>query len=199
MNNFKDKPRRPKLTLPEAEAELLKSEYERANVILEYGSGGSTIIAGELGKRVFSVESDKQWAHMMQNWIDANPVSGDVRIVCSNIGPTKQWGHPVDDRAWNRFPSYPLEVWGLPEFEHPEAVLVDGRFRVGCALACAYRINRPITLCFDDYANREQYHVVEQFIGAPVDIIGRMARFELVPQPIPPEKLLEIIRLMHLS
>ena len=32
--------KRPDLTMPEAEAELLRQHYEEADVILEYGSGG---------------------------------------------------------------------------------------------------------------------------------------------------------------
>ena len=43
---------RPFLTLPEAEAEALAAAYARADVILEYGSGGSTALALDLGKFV---------------------------------------------------------------------------------------------------------------------------------------------------
>jgi hypothetical protein len=59
---------RPELTLPEAEAATIRAAYERAGVILEYGSGGSTVLGAELGKRVLSVESDKAWAQMMRDW-----------------------------------------------------------------------------------------------------------------------------------
>lgn len=187
---------RPELTLPEAEAVLLSAGYARADVILEYGSGGSTVLGAELGKRVFSVESDKNWAQMMRDWFAANPATGEVDIIWSDIGPTKEWGHPVDERGWKRFARYPLEVWDLDEFEHPDVVLVDGRFRVGCALAAAYRITRPVTLYFDDYVNRARFHEVEEFIGAPVEIAGRMARFEMKPTPVPPDRLLRVVQLM---
>jgi hypothetical protein len=36
----------PKLTLPPAEADAVRLAYGQARVILEYGSGGSTLIAG---------------------------------------------------------------------------------------------------------------------------------------------------------
>ena len=52
---------RPELTLPEAEAALLRETYDRAGVILEYGSGGSTVLAAEQpGKTVPSVESSNE-------------------------------------------------------------------------------------------------------------------------------------------
>jgi hypothetical protein len=113
--------------------------------------------------------------------------------VLADIGPTKEWGHPVDDRAWKRFARYPLEVWDMPDFAHPDVVLVDGRFRVGCALAAAFRITRPTALFFDDYANRrDRFAELEGFIGAPVRIVGRMAQFDLVPQAVPAARLLRI-------
>jgi len=187
---------RPELTMPEAEAILLRDIYAGADVILEYGSGGSTVMAAEMGKHVTAVESDKAWAQMMRAWFDANPPTGKVDIVWSDIGPTKEWGHPVDDSAWKRFARYPLEVWDLPDLAHPDVILVDGRFRTGCALASAFRITRPVTLCFDDYTNRPRHHEVEEFLGAPAQIAGRMARFALHPMPVPADRLLRVIQLM---
>ena len=190
---------RPELTLPPEEAALLREVNERAEVILEYGSGGSTVMASEMpGKAVWSVESDQAWAQMMRGWLAANPPaeSTEVDVVWSDIGPTKEWGHPVDHFEWVRFARYPLEVWDLKGFRHPDVVLVDGRFRQGCALAAAFRATRPLDLYFDDYTRREHYHVFEQFLGTP-EITGRMAHFHVNPQPIPAERLLKIIQLMQ--
>ncbi|MHA6323603.1 hypothetical protein [Roseivivax sp. CAU 1753] len=189
---------RPELTLPEAEAALVHAEYARASVILEYGSGGSTVMAAEMpGKRVFSVESDRAWAGMMRGWFAEHaPAQGsEVDVIWSDIGATKEWGHPVDESEWKRYPRYPLEVWGLTEFRQPDVVLVDGRFRQGCALAAKYMARAPVTLLFDDYVHRKHYHQVEAFLGQP-QITGRMARFDVTPEPIPPDRLLRIMQLM---
>lgn len=190
---------RPELTMPEAEATLLRAAYERAGVILEYGSGGSTVMAAEMpGKTVFSVESDRDWAQMMRGWFADNPpVAGsDVDVIWSDIGPTKEWGHPVDGTEWRRFARYPLEVWGMSHFRQPDVVLVDGRFRQGCALACAFMSKAPLELYFDDYVQRKHYHKVEEILGPP-EITGRMAFWHVSPQPIPPERLMWVIRLMQ--
>lgn len=187
---------RPALTMPEAEAALIRTAYAQADVILEFGSGGSTVLAAEMGKRVTSVESDKAWAQMMRDWFAAHPSAGQVDIIWSDIGPTKEWGHPVDDSGWAGFARYPLAVWDLPGFTHPDVVLVDGRFRMGCALATAFRITRPIPLYYDDYANRPRHHQIETFLGAPTKIVGRMARFDVNPMPVPAERLLQVFHLM---
>lgn len=187
---------RPELTLPEAEAAVLRDAYAAADVILEYGSGGSTVMAAELGKHVLSVESDKAWAQMMRDWFAAHPPAGSVEILWSDIGATKEWGRPVDETKWKNFVRYPLDVWDNPGFRHPDVVLVDGRFRMGCALATAFRINRPIPLYYDDYANRERHHQIESFLGAPAAITGRMARFDLIPMPVPADRLVQVIQMM---
>lgn len=190
---------RPELTLPEAEAAALTEAYAAADVILEYGSGGSTVLAAEMpGKRVTSVESDPDWAAKMHRWFDHNPPARDSRVdvLWSNIGKTKMWGHPVDQSEWARFPRYPLGVWMRADFVPPDVVFVDGRFRVGCALASAYLTEKPITLLFDDFVPRTAYHKVQDYLG-PATLIGRMARFDITPQPIPKEHWLRLTQFMY--
>ncbi|MFU8776780.1 MAG: hypothetical protein ACNA7M_03830 [Roseovarius sp.] len=190
---------RPDLTLPAAEAAHLREVYARARVILEYGSGGSTVVAAEIAdKRVFSVESDQAWAEMMRGWFAQNPpaVGTEVDVIWSDIGPTKEWGFPRGSSGWKTYAQYPLKVWDMAGFAQPDVVLVDGRFRTGCAVAAALRTVRPVTLLFDDYAPRKHYHRVEDFIGAPRRMIGRMAEFEVTPMALRPEDLLTIIEMM---
>lgn len=191
-----DRLQRPELTLPPAEAELVRADYAAAGVILEYGSGGSTVMAAEMpGKRVTSVESDPDWAQMMRDWFAANPPASPVRVVHADIGPTKEWGHPRTHHGWRRYAAYPLGAWEDPGTGQPDVVLVDGRFRVGCALATAFRTTGPLVLLFDDYTERDQYHEVEDYLGTP-RITGRMARFEVTPQPVPADRLLRVVQLM---
>ena len=184
------------MTFPAPEADALRMAYEEASVILEYGSGGSTVMAGDMpGKQVFSVESDAAWADGMSAWFAANPPVSPVVVHHADIGPTKDWGHPRTNDGWRRYAAYPLGIWDRADFVHPDVVLVDGRFRAGCALATAFRISRPVTLLFDDYKHRDQYHEVEDFLGTPI-MIGRMGVFDVKPTPVPAERLLDLIRMM---
>ncbi|SLN13552.1 hypothetical protein PEL8287_00534 [Roseovarius litorisediminis] len=190
---------RPEMIMPEAEANALRVAYAAADVILEYGAGGSTIMAAEMpGKRIFSVESDKDWAMMMRDWFAQTAPAKDtqVDVIWADIGPTKAWGHPVDHSGWQQYARYPLGVWNLPEFLQPDVVLVDGRFRPGCAIATALRTTKPVTMLVDDYKRRKQYHRIESFLGAPRRLIGRMAEFEVTPMPVPADRLLNIIEMM---
>lgn len=189
-------PARPELTFPPAEAAEVRAAYEGARAILEYGSGGSTVMAAEMpGRRVTAVESDRAWALGMRAWFRENPPAegSEVEILWSDIGPTKEWGHPADETGWKRWARYPLKVW--ERGVDPDVVLVDGRFRVGCALAALFRARRPFRLLFDDYAPRQHYHVAAEYLGRP-RMAGRMAVWEVEPKPVPPERLLQIVTLM---
>jgi len=184
---------RPTLTLPPAEAEAVRTVYEAADVILEYGSGGSTALAAQMpGKTVFSVESDADWLQGMHDWFAANPPVCDLHLHHGNIGPTKEWGAPAREGSFRRWPSYPIEVWDRDDFRHPDVVLVDGRFRAACFLTTLFRIARPVTLLWDDYVGRKPYHEMEDF-AAPSALVGRMAVFELHPTAIPADKLGQIV------
>lgn len=182
-------PQRPVLTLPPAEAEALRAAYAAADVILEYGSGGSTALAAEMpGKTVFSVESDAAWLAGMQGWFTAHPPRARLHLHHGHIGPTREWGYPKSDASFRRWSSYPVSVWDLPEFQHPDVVLIDGRFRAACFLTTLFRITRPVRVLWDDYAGRPEYHAMEAFCPR-AEMIGRMAVFDAHPTQIPAEQL----------
>lgn len=184
---------RPELTFPPEEAAALRAAYGVARSVLEYGSGGSTVLAAELGANVWSVESDPDWACGLQGWLDAHPLTGRAQVLHVDIGPTRDWGHPVDTAGFRAWPDYALKVWDSPGFAHPDVVLVDGRFRLACFLTTAYRISRPVTLFFDDYLNRKAYHRAEA-VCAPAAMIGRMARFDLTPVPLTQDHMRSYVR-----
>lgn len=169
------------LHMPAAESETVESEYTHANVILEYGSGGSTMLGASMpGKKVFSVESDPDWAKYMQTELNRNVLPSPAKLYYTDIGATGRWGCPLDDREWPKFHHYPLAIWDEPFFEHPDVVLIDGRFRAACFVTVFLRTPQPVTVLFDDYTVRPKYHVVEKF-AKPDRYVGRMAVFHLGP------------------
>lgn len=176
--------KRPELTLPPDEAECLRQAYAAAGTILEYGTGGSTIVAGELGRTIFAVESDAAWCAGLQRWFDANPPAGRVVLHHADIGPTGGWGTPTSAEAFGLYPGYAQSVWDRPDFQAPDTVMVDGRFRVACFATAFLRSEQPVTLLFDDYVERPHYHVVER-LAKPARFAGRMAVFALQPAALP--------------
>lgn len=179
----------PTLTLPPQEAEAVMAAYDRASVILEYGSGGSTILAASVAQRaVFSVESDAAWAKRLSLYLKQNPSPGRVHLHIVDIGKTAAWGKPVNDDGWRGYYHYPISVWDRPDFEAPDVVLIDGRFRAACFVTSVLRIRRKTVILWDDYLRRRSYHEVERWMK-PVSMHGRLARFEVEPMTLDPREM----------
>jgi hypothetical protein len=175
----------PHLTMPEDAASEVRASYAGSGVILEYGSGGSTVMAAQSATQVvFSVESDKAWLDKMQDWFDANPAPVPVVLHHGDVGPTRKWGMPANAALVEQWSSYPQSVWDRPDFQHPDVVLVDGRFRLACLLTTLFRITRPTRVLCDDYALRLAYHRIETLVGPP-QMSGRLAAFTFTPQILP--------------
>jgi hypothetical protein len=177
------------LTFPRREAGLVRRMYAAATNILEYGSGGSTLLGARLGKRIVSVESDRAWADRLQAELATFPAALVHHVY---IGPTEKWGMPSRPRYHGRFHRYALSVWDLPDLGEPDLVLIDGRFRAACLAATMLRTRRPTTVLFDDYEDRPHYHGVEK-LARKEESVGRMARFTVTPGTIPAEMLTEVI------
>jgi hypothetical protein len=138
----------------------------------EYGCGSSTFwVAKNMSCNILSVDSSLEWVQKVQH-----AVMGRENIVVhhANVGNVGHLGRPIDYSCADNFPEYTDWIW---EQKHkPDVVLIDGRFRVCCFLTSLLRAETGTKIIFDDYENRNHYHVVERFIK-PVSLETRQALF----------------------
>lgn len=169
--------------MPEAAVARLRTLLTFTRGYLEYGSGGSTVMAGEM-KAPFtvSVESDGTWLEALRTALEGTP--GRRILLHADIGPTGEWGNPVSEQHWRRWQAYPLLGWKTCREQglSPDLVLIDGRFRVACLYATLLFAWPMTRILFDDYGDRPNYHRVETFLK-PVAMHDRMAEF-VVPSSI---------------
>ncbi|UEM40935.1 peptide-binding protein [Pectobacterium aquaticum] len=159
----------PKMIIPdmprmsEKETQLFEYYLKKATCYFEFGSGGSTKLAARNNVEVFGVESDKTWVETLKK--EVGPL---CKVEYVDIGPTKAWGYPVDNTHRKKFPHYSEAI-----LRHERAfnlILVDGRFRVACALNTIKHVlekKRDVadTVIFiHDFWNRPDYHVVLEFL-----------------------------------
>lgn len=183
----------PVLTFPPEVAEWVIDEYKNADVILEYGSGGSTVEASKMkNKTIFSVESDRAWSENMEAYFAQAKPPSLPKMHWADIGPTGAWGRPANARHYQKYWRYPTSVWDREDFVAPDVVLVDGRFRVACALTTMIRTPKEVTLLMDDYVGRRNYYVIEDFLDR-LETRGRMAKFKVKPTVLSPEDLSKFI------
>ena len=100
----------------------------------------------------YSVESDAEWHEKLKNsGIKANYITIDLNV--------SDFGYPganTDVNDWKKYiQSYKKEY-------NADIILIDGRFRVACALDIFSKIKNDTIVLIHDY-ERKKYHVLEQF------------------------------------
>lgn len=158
---------------------------EKSKCYLEYGSGGSTVLAARLNKPFVCIDTDRYFLEAVRRKI--GKLAPNQLLVHGNIGWTREFGCPVFKtpsasrrKKWKAYVEHPWQLIG-PRLL-PDLVMVDGRFRVAAALtSCAHLTNSPESLIVvDDYLTRPYYHVIEKYLRL-VGIRGSMA----ILQPSP--------------
>jgi hypothetical protein len=172
--------------MPQPCIDYLAACLETSASFLEYGAGGSTVLAHSLQTpQIRTIESDARWLEgVMQTAEGLLPrYTGRYTGTHVNIGTVGDWGHPTDNSRHMDYWRYPATPW-LEVAGHapPDLVLIDGRFRVACCLMTLIYAQPGTKILFDDYRPREHYHIVERFMQ-PVDQIGRMAIFMTPDRP----------------
>jgi len=188
-----DIPQRPHME--QEGLELLTSRLKESTCFLEYGAGGSTVLAGEIGvSTIYSVESDRGFLDAVEGAVAETTAGATLVDHYVDIGPTVEWGNPKDSSKAASWPLYASSIWSRILGEgsaQPDLVLIDGRFRVACFLASLHFSKPGTTILFDDYHDRPNYHVVEKYLK-PVNRAGRMAEFKTEGAP-PPEAMVDLM------
>lgn len=149
---------------------LFLEKIATARRYLEFGSGASTALAARQGIPFTTVETDPSYLAAVKRKLVAAGTLDESKqtFLQGRIGLTEHWGAPLfrtpTPRRVERWRAYVDAPWaaGVPA---PDFILVDGRFRVGCALNAIRRLGgaRDWELWLDDYEGRDHYTVVNQF------------------------------------
>lgn len=175
--------------LDEGATEALLSHLGSAIFYMEFGAGGSTVLVGRNGLETISVESDPVFARAVRRRLAPGH---RVTLIDADIGLTAEWGFPLfKHRAaarlarWHRYIDRPFAL-AEQRGVFPDFVLVDGRFRVACALETARRAvagGQCATIMIDDYEGRAHYRQLETYLGPPRRA-GRAALFDVGSAPL---------------
>jgi hypothetical protein len=172
--------------LDEEGGRYFKERITRTRIYLEYGSGGSTIWAYKATKVMVSVDSDARFIEAvkrkLENIIEPH---AEATLIVSNIGFSEEWGVPIFKRPtarrlkkWEHYIKSPWKELQSRALE-PDTILVDGRFRVACALHSVLNLaerSRGLILV-DDYCDRPYYRGIEEFANV-CEVYGRLVVFQ---------------------
>lgn len=177
---------------------MFKKALKEATYYFEWGAGGSTALASEcknIGK-IVSVESDKEWIQKMRMYITHdfdNKHTGDrddITFIYNEMDTQpKDWGNPGPNATKTQKRNYSKHILKEKNPEDIDLILIDGRFRVACALKAHDVISDNCVIAFDDYLDRKEYHIIEYYYEI-IDRGGRMVLLQKIPDVIPPPELI---------
>ncbi|MDB3910844.1 hypothetical protein N9381_03410 [Paracoccaceae bacterium] len=151
---------------------MFKQHVSGLKIYGEYGVGRSTEwLFRTTDAQIYSIDSDARWVKSVQQNCQ---YSDRLHLQYCDVGPVGDWGWPLDDAGRDNYTRYTNAWWrdGI----NPDLVLIDGRFRVCCFLTSLKYAKTGTKIIFDDYFNRPEYHLVEEFLK-PSEACGRQALF----------------------
>ncbi len=154
----------------DATIQLFLEKVAHARRYLEFGCGASTVLAARHGVPFTTVHTDPKYLAAVRKKIVAagDYDAGKQRYIHGSIGLTEHWGAPLFRKPTPsrlaRWRAYIEAPW-TGDVPAPDFILVDGRFRVACALNTIRRLGgaRDWELWLDDYEGRDHYAVVKGF------------------------------------
>jgi len=174
----------------EGDSKLFLELIKNCNVYGEYGCGQSTVwMLKNTDCKILAVDSSNEWINRVQKRVDKLNNPERVKLIYTNCGAISHFGYPKDYSERFSYKNYLNSIWDC-EIK-PDLVLIDGRFRVASFLTSLLRASPGTKILFDDYTNRTQYHLVEEFI-TPVKKTSRQALF-IRPDKLNKEKIISEI------
>jgi hypothetical protein len=148
---------------------------------LEFGTGGSTVLASQLVQRwVISVDSSVEWLGKVQVACESARSRLSPVLVPVDIGPVGEWGFPSDETTRDRWPHYHEGVWTLPGSTESSLFMVDGRFRVACFMQVLLRCRPGAIVLIHDFGDRPYYQAVRE-VAREVASVENISAFVAEP------------------
>ena len=165
--------------------QALTEKLMNSKVYLEFGMGGSTVLAARVGvPYIFSVDSSLEWLDNITTEISTTPIRSKIKLLHADLGKIGDWGHPIGQEKISNWPSYYSGPWREMQSSGmcADLVLIDGRFRIACFLYSILNLNPGSTIIWDDYLPRPEYHIIESILK-PYQYVDSMAIFKITEIP----------------
>lgn len=181
LDRYSPKPLLYSFVMSKDEIALFDRKIKNSRAILEFGMGGSTIRSLQKSKaKIYSIDSSPDWIEEMRGYFQIRYMERKrLTLLHVDIGPTGAWGWPADEAAKERFPDYSSLIFDIIDSTSIDTVLVDGRFRVACALKTIIECqeNSNLEIMIHDFWDRTQYHLILKYLDVRdrADTLGAFA------------------------
>ncbi len=162
------------------EMKLITEVLTDDTIMLEWGSGGSTLHFSSMVEKYYSIEHNKEWYEKINSQLGDYPLNDvEYRFVKQN----KEIG--TGQSTYEQFKDYIDEVDSFnTKFD---VVLIDGRARRICAKKVIPYLKPSSVIFIHDYVLRTPYWVVEDYfelIDSCTDTQQTIGKFKLRETPL---------------
>jgi len=112
--------------MKKAQRKLIIQHLNPDDIMLEWGSGGSTLEFSNYVKKYFSIEHNEEWYEKVKNEINNNTF---IFLVKPN---KKKWEKPVKRKQFKDYVEFVHQIFNDFNILKFDKVLVDGRARIFC-------------------------------------------------------------------
>ena len=183
INNLEEYIKKLNIKLPihmtDDERKLFINTVKNSKNYIEFGAGGSTFMVLNItNANIISIEGDPNWIEYMRNnnTIFEAEQTSRLKFYYIDIGKVGYWSRPIDNSAEELYPNYSKYVFtklNKDEINDIDTILIDGRFRVACALNSIFYC-RNAKIIIHDFFNREYYNILLNYLDIieKVDTLG---------------------------
>jgi hypothetical protein len=178
VDKYSPRPNFYSFVMSEKEILLFDKTITNSKVYLEFGTGGGTLrTLLNSSAKIYSVDSDLNCIRSMQRyWLIKYHKNRRLHFFHVDIEPTRELGCPIDEDSRKIFPDYSSSVFSSIEKKEIDTVLIDGRFRIACALRTILEChaNKNLVILIHDFWNRPAYFILLKYIReiAVADTLG---------------------------
>lgn len=141
-------------------AMFLKYLYNPAvKFYYEFGSGGSTYkaIGAPNIEQIISIESDTSY-YLSTLTMLTDPKCERIFV---DVNSFNNWGYPSTDTPQSKYELYFKHIKSLSI--EPDLILIDGRWRVACALHAWEKSGDHTVIIVDDFQRAEYKHILNHY------------------------------------
>ena len=136
--------------------------YDYNGTVLEWGSGGSTMMFSQFASTWTSIENDKNWGKAVKDSIIKNHIKNvEIHVQPENL----PWKSSVDgDGTFKQFSDYVMLPKHFENKKQFDIIIIDGRARVPCAIEVIKQnllFSHGVVIIHD--WNRDMYHKVLKY------------------------------------
>jgi hypothetical protein len=145
---------------------------------LEFGAGGSTLMAAYCNVRdIVSLDNAAMWQKTVGEHEIWSKSTSHVQQLHVGLGELGAYSRPKDNESYGDFIHYSHGALRYTQGAF-DVVLVDGRFRVACALIAIQRMDSQSALFVHDYDQGRGYDVLAEVLEIEKRV-GQLVQFRL--------------------